>query len=222
MTCRGHPPSVSKRAAMVWLGRYGATTDRREPHRPASPPSTSVLALCNECVWPNSLCAGPQHVEANARGGTSQDRFIQRAHHQLVPAFRVLSWVSRSPPWLPATDRTAGSQSYLLCSRSEYLIGWPTVLSRFALVIMSTAVDGLRRLVPKYLAVARRCAPRAQSWPARCCSHCCSPRPSVSRSGRRAGVDGIRPAEGALSSHTAGLVSLVRSSARIALGDATA
>lgn len=72
-------------------------------------------------------------VEANARGGTSRDRFIQRAHHrlsfQLSGAQLGISITTLATGYL--TEPLVPSYRILGWSQSECLIGWPTVLSRF-------------------------------------------------------------------------------------------
>ncbi|EPZ64853.1 conserved membrane protein [Mycobacterium tuberculosis '98-R604 INH-RIF-EM'] len=129
-------------------------------------------------------------VEANARGGTSRDRFIQRAHHRL--SFQL----SGAQLGISITTLATGYLTEPLVAELPHpglvAVGMSDrvadgLITFFALVIVTSLSMVFGDHGGCAWLIRARCAPRAQSWPARCCSHCCSPRPSVSRTERRTG-----------------------------------
>lgn len=97
-------------------------------------------------------------VEANARGGTSRDRFIQRAHHRL--SFQL----SGAQLGISITTLATGYLTEPLVAELPHpglvAVGMSDrvadgLITFFALVIVTSLSMVFGELVPKYLAVAR-------------------------------------------------------------------
>lgn len=169
-------------------------------------------------------------VEANARGGTSRDRFIQRAHHRL--SFQL----SGAQLGISITTLATGYLTEPLVAELPHpglvAVGMSDrvadgLITFFALVIVTSLSMVFGELVPKYLAVARPLR-TARSVVAGQVLFSLLLTPAIRLTNGAANWIvrrlGIEPAEELRSARTPQeLVSLVRSSARSgALDDATA
>lgn len=169
-------------------------------------------------------------VEANARGGTSRDRFIQRAHHRL--SFQL----SGAQLGISITTLATGYLTKPLVAELPHpglvAVGMSDrvadgLITFFALVIVTSLSMVFGELVPKYLAVARPLR-TARSVVAGQVLFSLLLTPAIRLTNGAANWIvrrlGIEPAEELRSARTPQeLVSLVRSSARSgALDDATA